>query len=679
MRYGFQSEFFFPKSIRLLLRRLPTKWFPAALIITSFAGTYFLTSSTTTRAQQSDAWQMGSASRVQRSRGPSKINSGPRAVNWSSDQSLRKSGVSTAEAPNANGGFDQYVVLNVEFTTATARLAFRQRGATVFTAIDRFADMFVADDKVWDAINKRTDVVWTELIGVASAPPKPRPERATPTRQAPERIVRGGLNGVTGRGVAIAIIDSGIDFRNPDFVTYDPQARPTSRLLYLWDTTSDAFDRSGKGSKPPFTYPNGASLGTLYTRAQLTADLRSTVKHIPSTDLNGHGTACAGIAAGNGNNDRGTNGMQRTETIGVAPDADLIGIRIGKGEDAPENSYLLNAAVGWLDKAVGTMPLVVSYSLGGHKGGHDGELIAERELNARFPHRIRSRAIVAAAGNEATEDFHSEVTFWGKNAATLVRWQTPEDNYLDLYLNSGDDDILIAPAGKTQLEIAGGWTNPFTHQFVATVKVKAGGGGLWLYNDSGKKNTAHIYMEDATFSSDVVSYNTLVGTPGTADNVLTIGSYDWNDSFDLSTGQFSLHDACGFKKPLSVGSLSCYSSPGYSRNGTIKPEIAAPGEWFTASYAKTTDGSGVGTDWIVDRTGNLVAMNGTSAATPYTAGIIALMFQKRPGLTFGEIRRLLITSASSSDLVTGPVPNPNWGYGKLDYVATEKIISGLGK
>jgi subtilisin family serine protease len=174
-----------------------------------------------------------------------------------------------------------------------------------------------------------------------------------------------------------------------------------------------------------------------------------------------------------------------------------------------------------------------------------------------------------------------------------------------------------------------------------------------------------------------VSYNTLVGTPGTAANVLTIGSYDWNDSFDLSTGQFSLQDACGFKKTLTIGSLSCYSSPGYSRMGKIKPEITAPGEWFTASYAKTTDGSGVGTDWIVDRTGNFVAMNGTSAATPYTAGIIALMFQKRPGLTFGEIRRLLTTNASSSDLITGPIPNPNWGYGKLDYQAAETIISRL--
>jgi subtilisin family serine protease len=592
---------------------------------------------------------------------------------------MRKAGFSMAEAPKSSGGVDEYMVLNVEFKSTAARIAFRQRGATVFTAVDRFADMFITSEKVGDAINQRTDVVWTEPIGIASAPPKPAPERSTPTRQSPERIVRGGLNGMTGRGVVIAIIDSGIDFRNPDFITYDAEGRPTSRLLYLWDTTSDAFDASGAGSKPPLSYPNGASIGTLYTREQLTADLRSTVKRIPATDLNGHGTACAGIAAGNGNNDPSTSGVKRTETIGVAPQADLIGIRIGKGEEAPENSYLLNAAVGWLDRVVAAMPLVVSYSLGGHKGGHDGELIAERELNSRFPLTKRSRAMVAAAGNEATDGFHSEVTFWSRTAATLVKWQTSDDNYLHIYLRSGDDDILVVPAGQTKLTILGGWTNPFTHQFVANISVKAGDGGLWLYDGSGKKNTADIYMNDATFASDVVSYNSIVGTPGTAPNVLTVGSYDWNDSFDLPAGKYSLNDACGYKKPLVIGGLSCYSSPGYSRNGRIKPEIVAPGEWFTASYAKTTNDSGVGTDWIVDRSGKFVAMNGTSSATPYTAGIIALMFQKRPGLTFGEIRQLLTTNASSSDLVTGPVPNPNWGYGKLDYAAVEKILDKLSR
>src|SRR5262249_2732564 len=151
--------------------------------------------------------------------------------------------------------------------------------------------------------------------------------------------------------------------------------RPTSRLLYLWDTTSSAFDSSGLGSKPPLSYPNGASIGTLYTRDQLTADLRSSSNRIPATDLNGHGTACASIAAGNGNNDRGQNGARRNDTIGVAPEADLIAVRIGQADETLENAYLLNSVVGWLDRIAGAQPMVISQSFGGHRGGHDGALI----------------------------------------------------------------------------------------------------------------------------------------------------------------------------------------------------------------------------------------------------------------------------------------------------------------
>jgi len=595
---------------------------------------------------------------------------------------LRKAGVSTAQARNRKAELDKYVVINVEFENTAARLAFHQPDLTVFNAVDRFADIFISDgqfDRALDNIAKRTDVVWLEPIGIVRVPPKPKPGPVSPSRQVPEQIVRDGLKGLTGRGVIIAVIDSGVDFRNPDFVTYDDGGRPTSRLLYLWDTTSNAFDSSGLGSKPPLSYPNGASIGTLYTREQLTADLRSRSNRIPATDLNGHGTACAGIAAGNGQNDHRQNGRKRTATIGVAPEADLIAVRIGKSDEGLENGYLLNAAVGWLDKAAGARPLVISQSFGGHRGGHDGELIKERELNALLSLSRRGRAIVAAAGNEGTESFHSQVTFGGKTAAALITWQTPEETDLNIYLNSSDDDILIAPAGKTKLKVGKGWINPFTNQFVVQVSVPAGEGGLWIFDNSGRTNTADLYMrnEDAVFDSVVVSHSTLINTPATAQNVIAIGSYDWNDMFELSNGPVSFRDLCGYNRALTIGGLSCYSNSGYSRTGAVKPEITAPGEWFAASYAKNLDGSGVGTDWTIDRTGKYVAMNGTSAATPYTAGVIALMLQKRPTLTFGEIRRLLLTKASSSELVTGPVPNPNWGYGKLDYASVERILNEI--
>lgn len=588
----------------------------------------------------------------------------------------RDAGISVARSSSTRG-IEEVNVLNVEFKSVAAREAFRQPGATVITAVDRFADIFASSDDTIEAIQKRDDVVWLEYATTVEVPPPPTFQKAPGGRQVADAIVRGGISGLTGRGVIVAVVDTGIDFRNPDFISYDADGRPTSRLLYLWDTTSNDFDSQKLGTRAPFSYPNGASIGTLYTRDQLTAELRADSKRIPPTDLNGHGTACAGIAAGSGNNDKGPNGLNRRETVGVAPEADIIGIRFDQGDDNDglENSYLLNAAVDWLNRVAGSRPLVASCSFGGHRGGHDGQLIVERELDARFPLSKPSRAIVVAAGNEGAENFHAEVDFSDKTNAKLVTWMAKTPSNLRIYFNSDDDQIGFAPAGDTRLAMVGGGINPFTKQLSATLKIPVGEGGVWLFTDSGKPTHAHLYLAgNAAFSQDVVSHSTLVGNPGTASNPITVASYDWNDSFDYQGARFALLDVCQGKE-LSIGALSCYSSPGYARNGRIKPEITSPGEWFVASYAKTLDGTGVG-KWRVDTTGNYVAMNGTSSATPYTAGIIALMLEKKPTLTMGEIRQLLTTN-STRDRFTGDVPNPRWGYGKLDIVAVRKILAGL--
>ena len=102
-----------------------------------------------------------------------------------------------------------------------------------------------------------------------------------PVRQAPFSL--------KGKGVLIGIVDSGIDynlwdFRNPD---------GTTRIRWLWD-------QSITGNPPA-----GYAAGTEYTREQineaLSAEtLQERYRIVPSRDFSGHGTAVAGIAAGNG-------------------------------------------------------------------------------------------------------------------------------------------------------------------------------------------------------------------------------------------------------------------------------------------------------------------------------------------------------------------------------------------
>jgi subtilisin family serine protease len=68
--------------------------------------------------------------------------------------------------------------------------------------------------------------------------------------------------------------------------------------------------------------------------------------------------------------------------------------------------------------------------------------------------------------------------------------------------------------------------------------------------------------------------------------------------------------------------------------------------------------------------------NGTSAATPYTAGIIALLMQKKPTHSADEFRTLTQQMATH-DSVTAATPNPARGYRKLDLTAVEKMIDAV--
>ena len=63
-----------------------------------------------------------------------------------------------------------------------------------------------------------------------------------------------------------------------------------------------------------------------------------------------------------------------------------------------------------------------------------------------------------------------------------------------------------------------------------------------------------------------------------------------------------------------------------------------------------------------------LAWSGTSASSPYTAGVIALMLQKNPTLDAAQVKEILKKSAIRDEL-TGATPNPYWGYGKLNPTA----------
>jgi hypothetical protein len=521
-------------------------------------------------------------------------------------------------------------------------------------------------------------VVWIDLDDTAHAPPPPKVEGVKERGKGSEPIVRGGLNGLTGKGVLVAVVDTGIDYHNPDFVDL-MNGQPTSRLLAYWDTLDNSFDRSGgkTGSRPPVAYPNKSSIGTLYTRDQLTAELRAAMPRIPEPDAEGHGTACASLMAGSGRNSDG-------KYPGVAPGADLIGVRIASGATM-ENGFMLGAICEWLDQMAKQQgrPLVISCSFGSQEGGHDGCRVEERELDARFPLAAKGRAVCLAAGNEDEDDIHARIEFKAAQKQGSLTWTAipgkkkrgPKSAEIAIYVDGATpDEVDVTGDGA---KVVSRYVHPLSRSTVVQVDVPAEG-KLDLNYKGSKSPVADAYIYGVSgqvkFADGLAALGQLVCSPGLARNTITMGSYDFNDAFVFADGPGRLNIFPGGKaSEMQVGAISSYSSRGYSRRGDTKPDVAAPGEYHYVPSVKATP------QWMPrDATGKLTVFNGTSAATPYTAGVVALMLEKKPDLTLGQIKDLLHKNATH-DAWVGAVPNATWGYGKLDLEAVKNVLSAVGR
>lgn len=455
-----------------------------------------------------------------------------------------------------------------------------------------------------------------------------------------------------GKGVIIGIIDSGIDWKHSDFIKRDG----TSRILFLLDQEKDPDEE--------------------YTNEQINAALTGSGPAIESIDTVGHGTHVAGIAAGNGS---ASNGQFR----GVAPEADLIIVKTSF-----ESADIANAVNYIHTKAVECkQPAVINLSLGGHVGPHDGTTLTERIIDDVSD---AGCLVAVAAGNEGQDSIHAGALIKTDNrwVADFVLnplqtdqgfvgfmriqcWQHHEDK-MELTLRSpggmaySQDDFgeSIFREGSIEIGIIKG-RNIYSGDIYTTITLYmplfnyrlARGWSIVVrgVNIAVGKIDAWIQDVELGYFSSGVEHTKLVGMPGTSYSAITVASFATKKKWDSIQGHISAES-------VNIDDISYFSSPGPTRENSNKPEVAAPGQLMASAFSSTT---AYRVDQLILPDENYVMMQGTSMATPFVTGALALLLEKYPDMKWAEAKRRLIKSCTN-DKFTTPTWNPRWGYGKIN-------------
>ncbi len=448
--------------------------------------------------------------------------------------------------------------------------------------------------------------------------------------------------GLSGEGVIIGIVDSGIDAKHPAF---------QGRILRIWDQTLPGAGVAEGGYGIELT---GINLDT-------------------SRDSDGHGTHVAGIAAG-----------ADATYGGVAPDAELLIVKsdLQDAHIADAIRYIFRVAREL------NRPAVVNLSLGGHADAHDGSDSLSKIIDAESG---AGRIVCCAAGNEGNDNIHAQSAIARGKTATM-RFRVPDGTVGIALLNgwysgssalevsvrtpggfvtpyqkiiSGDNPVRLYKLPDAQVEIvtppadpANGDCNFFVQMLgIKKYPVKGGVWQLRVRNSSKANARLDVWTLDdagaAFFSGTSAKDSMKIGSPGAAKGAITVASYTtkvkWTDiDGDAQEIGFELED------------ISEFSSEGPLRDGTEKPDVAAPGAMIASAMSADAPFE---RSSMVDE--NFVVLAGTSMATPFVTGVVALLLQRDPTLDADKVKKILRKSSSIPNQPSETF-DPKWGYGLID-------------
>ena len=491
----------------------------------------------------------------------------------------------------------------------------------------------------------------------------------------------------TGKDVIIGITDWGFDYSSPMF--YDTLLQDT-RILAAWDQ----FKTSGPA-------PQGYTYGTEYTTPADMINVGSDTANFYSYAT--HGTHVAGIAGGSG---------AGLEYRGMAFESQFLFVTFQIHEAA-----ILDAWEWMYNKAQAEgKRLVISGSWGiYHSSALDNSDILAQAMETYSNLGV---VFVTSAGNNGDVNFHIQkdyvndtlktkinfynnpgmTTLWGQsihmwgdignefstqfvltdvsnNIVAATPWYPTAStaSYIDSFLVAGGTDTVF-------FNLATDAAYPSNGRPQMRLRVTEPANGYRAgFLSTAVNGTVH-YWNLTELTTDVgnwgMSFGSIgpgstggdnqfgIGIPACATSTISVAAY--SSEFYTITGT------------LVGGAEASFSSYGPLMDGTLKPDISAPGVQVASSISSYTDATFQQVDQVSfnGRTYPFGRYSGTSMASPAVAGIAAIILEANPFLSSDQVKDVIIQTART-DNHTGGIPphSVKWGWGKIN--AYQAVVAAL--
>ena len=419
--------------------------------------------------------------------------------------------------------------------------------------------------------------------------------------------------GFTGKGIKVAVMDTGIDYDHTAFggdgrVRANSKRFPNSRVIAGWDFVGDAYNADINATIVPDQYPD---------------------------DCAGHGTHVAGII---GANDK-VSGLK-----GVAPDVQFGAYRVFGCEGSTGDDIMLAA----MERAYKDHMQVLNMSIGSPFDWPNAPTAVAASLLV-----TKGMVVVASIGNSGANGIYSAgAPGLGENVIGVASFDNAY-NYLSFFKAKNRNFGYLPMDGSAAIPTSG------TGVIVSVVSGVAGPGCDALTAGSLTGKVALVARGGCTFGTKagnainagakavIISNNSMgvfSGTLGGSVSKPVIGiSLVDGDFLRAQTSPVTLTwtNKSDYIKSDTGGLISSFSSYGLSPDLVLKPDIGAPG-------------GNIYSTWPLEQ-GGFATLSGTSMSSPHVAGTAALLLQAKPGTVSTKVRTLLQNTA---------VPG-KWAYGPL--------------